>query len=177
MEFAFKLDYQTALEVVGLTLAMLGFFNLSAHLERAFGALQASVWGFAKWNIKRRNELWPPHKNWRVLILQSLMRWPMSGAIIVIVVLWMDWWEPLQALWLGLDTWQQVAFGVSAFLLFIPYELTIVFGNATLLAGIFYLLNRLFWMLGLPPSGVTGSLGLILTLVTFFIGRIGLPSV
>lgn len=175
MEFALSFDYQTSLELLGITLALIGFLNLSQHLERAFGVMRDGVWHFAIWNIQRRNDRWPPHKHWRVILIEALMSWTMAGVIIVVVVNWMDWWEPLQAFWLSLDLWVQIAITVIGLVLLIPYELVIVFGNATLLAGVFFLLNRLFWLLGLPPSGVTGSIGLILTLVTFVIGRVGLP--
>jgi hypothetical protein len=171
MEFAVSFDYQTSLELLGITLALIGFLNLSEHLERGFGAMRDGVWRFAKWNVQRRNELWPPHKHWRVLIQQALMGWATSGVLVLLVVNWMNWWEPLTELWLSLELWMQASITVIGLILLIPYELTIVFGNATLLAGIFFLLNRVFWLLGLPPSGVTGSIGLILTLVTFVIGR------
>ena len=177
MKFALSFDYQTSLELLGITLALIGFLNLSQHLERAFGAMRDGAWNFAKWNISRRNEKWPPHKHWRVWLFQALAGWAMAGIIIIVVVNWMEWWGPLQALWDARPLWQQITIIVATLILLVPYEIILVFGNATLLAGIFFVLNRLFWLLGLPPSGVTGSIGLILTLVTFLIGRVGLPVV
>lgn len=171
MTFSLELDLLTTFEVIGLTLAVIGFFNLSTHLERAFSVMQGGMWRFAIWRIKMRNELWPPHKNWDVIVVEALMGWAVASIFIAAIVIWMEWWEPLKALLLALPRWQLIAGALASLVLLIPFELILVFGNSTLMAGVFYVLSRLFWLLGLPPAGVTGTIGLLVTIATFVIGR------
>ena len=176
MSFSFELDLLTLFEVLGLSLAVIGFFNLSTHLEQGFLAMQRGLWGYAKWKLAKRNERWPPHHHWRVILIEALIGWALATVATTLTVVWLDWWEPLKAILLPLPAWQLVLGGIVVLILLIPCELVVVFGGSSLTAGVFYVLSRMFWLLSLPPAGITGTTGLLVTITTFVLGRVVWPG-
>ena len=176
ISFSFQLDLITTFEILGLSLAFIGFFNLSTHLERAFLAMQRGLWSHAKWKLAKRNERWPPHRHWRVILIEALIGWTIASIVITLIVVWLGWWLPLREILLARPLWQLVVGAIALMIAIIPYELVVVFGASSLTAGLFYLVSRVFWLLSLPPAGMTGTIGLLITIITFVLGRVVWPT-
>lgn len=171
MSFTFHMDILTIIEIIGIVLAIIGFFNLSPQLEKGFGAMQRGFWAYAKFQLEHRNKYWPPHKNIKAMFIGAAESFPAVILIITAVSFWLGWWEPLRVIIGGLDLWVKISLAIGLFPFWILNELFATFVLTSIVAGVFYVLNRFFWLLGKPPSGVTGTLGLMLTITSFVMGR------
>ncbi len=172
MSFSLNLDVLTVFEVIGIALAVIGFFNLSTKLDEMFSKMENGFVANADWKIKYARSYWPPHKNIKRMAIEAAKSFPIAGGLYVGTVLLMGWWSIMWHAYLGLALSWQIAAIFSLILAFVLNELFATFIIMRFFAMIAHMFSRIFRLLSIPPSGMTGTLGLLVTITSFVIGRI-----
>ena len=161
-----------SLDVLGLSLAIIGFLGIADPLERYFAKLTMSAQALADWSHELRDELWPPHKHWLTLIvgsLKELARWSMIFALSITVQ--RDWERAIEFLpsW-PLWVWAGAA-PVILVLNVALYTLSCLLGPSVLLwlcTGVW----KAFDIMSKPRGGVLGTIGLALALTSALLNRL-----
>lgn len=167
MSFTFSLNLLTITEVLGLVLAVIGFFNLSEKLEAMFVRVREYSNRFSAYEIKRAKKLWPPHKHISRLALEVFDSLP---TVIVLVggYLWLSGYYPqVRDFVLSLSLTLKVAFWSGVVVALIINELLAQYVLSRIFWALASMMEKVFWLLGKPPSGVTGTIGLLLSIASF----------
>lgn len=173
MSFALNLDVLTVFEIIGIVLAVIGFLNLSTKLDKMFSKMENGFVGYADWKISEARSFWPPHKNKRALAIDALQTFPIVIFLFVIVNVYTGWGRILIDAFQGLSLVWKITTIILMIIGYVLNELFTTFILARIFAFISSLLSRSFLILSKPPSGMTGSVGLIISIVSFAIGHVG----
>ena len=170
------LDYTWILDVVGLALAVIGFLDLAPRCERFFRWLKDEAQEFADYAKELRRELWRFSESWRYLVFGAIRATVRVAVIVFFTALFSG---SLGALIAAIPKWPWWGYAVAAPVVLagevILFALSCLFGRSLLL-WLSVVIWRLFAVLSIPPSGVLGSIGLLLAGVSFAINRLPLWS-
>ncbi|MDB2437138.1 hypothetical protein N9W89_00345 [Hellea sp.] len=172
MSFSFTWDVLSFFEILGIVLAVIGFFNLSEKLEHGFGAIENSLKTYSHYKADHARSFWPPHKNIKSLSVEAVQTFPILLVLYLFTVWVMGWGEILWTGFLGLSTMLKTIVIVSIFIGLILNEILSTYIIARIFGYIALGFNRLFSLLAKPPSGITGTLGLLITLLCFGLSHI-----
>ena len=167
------LNWTLLIDATGLALAIIGFFNLAKPIEAYFQRVyDRSLAAEQRMNetIKR---IFPLHKNgWR-LFLQGvkMLLWPYLPALLAGMVVsgqTMPFWN-----WLNATDWRiltAIAFA-TPIIIFIWITLARILANR-LVKYESWLMWRMIGILAYPPSGVLGTIGLLITVASIVLNRL-----
>jgi len=172
MSFTFTWDILTIFEILGIALAVIGFFNLSEKLEAMFARLTIGFTQFAKFELENAKQFWPPHKNIKRLFIDMIKSLPIHLTILLAFIVWKDGFFLLWDAYKSLGTGMKIAVAILIIIGFLLNELFTHYILRRVFAAIAKIFEKLFHILGKPPSGVTGTLGLLLTLISFGLGHV-----
>lgn len=167
MSFAFSWNLLTITEVLGIVLAVIGFFNLSEKLEAMFETVRDYSARYATYELNEAKALWPPHKHFVELILDL---WDGLPTLIVIVgayIWWSGSYEQLRDWIVSFTMVQSILFWGGVALFVVTNELFTRYVLFRAVSAFARMLERVFWLLAKPPSGITGTLGLVLSIASF----------
>ncbi|MCF6292984.1 MAG: hypothetical protein L3J04_06275 [Robiginitomaculum sp.] len=171
MSFSYSFDLLSALEILGIVLAVIGFLNLSTKLDKMFSKMEKGFVRYADGEIFEARSFWPPHKNVKNMALAAFKSLPLATAMYGLLIFMTGWWVTMWQGYLGLPTLLQTAVVFSIAIGLVLNELFSTFILTRFFALVAHIFSRAFRLLAIPPSGMTGTLGLILTLASFIIGR------
>lgn len=159
-----------SLEIVGLSLAVLDFFGLTARLEALMLRWRDWERDFVPYMRKSRTAIFPLHKHWRTVLRYALTdiaiiamfaagAWTLGDRDRIVmatnsVPLWV-WWSAL--------------FWAPCALVFLHVATRQIMGPAG--AALSFALWRALWLLSRPKAGIVGSLGMLIAGVTFALSR------
>lgn len=172
ISLSFTLNILTVTDLVGITLTALDFLGLTPRLEATFGKLRqySERYSGYKWERAKRN--WPPHKHTKAISLEIIDGLP--GVLLTLgLVVWLTGsYEGLRGFIVGLQpfvlalTLVGFAIGIIANALFAQHVIGRLFWITS------WSIEKGFMILGLPPKGVTGTIGLIVSLLSFTLTHI-----
>lgn len=162
--------YLSVLEIIGVFLAVIGFFNLSGPLERWFRWVRIYARATRVSSIRKLKKHWPPIRHWKhwlwetyclassMLVTIFLARWLSADAHN-----WLDWLGALPA-------WIQalIILGLFPLVMFGMFLWDMLWTGFVFLAGT--VLWRMFRVMAKAPAGVVGTIGLIVTLGSLALG-------
>jgi len=158
-------------------LTWVGFLELSGRLESFFSGLRKMFLRFAMMHAEERQELWPPHKHIKKLAKTMFQRLPVTAGA-PLAIIWVGGGMPYVVDVVSNSHWLikiSIVMGLIIFLilnkLFAEYVLSYIISTIALI------IEKFFALLAMPPSGVTGSIGLIITLISFIFSRIAFNGV
>lgn len=164
---SFSWNILTITDVVGIILTALDFLGLTQMLENAFGKLRQYCDRYArfKWISAKRN--WPPHKHVKAITWEIIDALP--GVLFTLgLVVWLSGsYEGLRTFLLGLSP---LGIAVTAIGFLIALYVNALFAQhvvARTIYAISWSIEKGFMILGLPPKGVMGSIGLIVSVLSF----------
>lgn len=172
VSIAFTWNLLTITDVVGIILTALDFLGLTQRLEAAFGKARVYFDRYARYQWLRSKRNWPPHKHMKAISLEIIDTLPVAllcfGGYI-----WLSGSYPMMR-----DFFFSLSEGQKGLLYF--GGLIAIFANTFLAqhatGRIIWLtvsgLEKLFMILGLPPKGVMGSIGLIVSVLSFTLTHI-----
>lgn len=164
---SFSWNILTITDVVGIILTALDFLGLTQKLENAFGRFRQSCDRYARYQWRRAKECWPPHKHVKQTFLEIVDGLP-SVLLTLGLLVWLSGsFEMVRGISLGLSPFgKTLAFIGLIFALYV----NALFAQQVV-ARVFWIIalsiEKLFMLLGLPPKGVMGSIGLIVSLMSF----------
>ena len=172
MAFSFDWNILTIFEIVGIALAVIGFLNLSEKLEAMFTKVKVGFTKLAKFEKENAKAFWPPHKNIKRLFIDMLSTLPIHLTILVGFIVWKDGVALLWDAFLALTLPYKILIFLAIIFGFLLNELFTHYILKSVIAAIAKAFEQLFHILGKPPSGVTGTLGLLITLLSFGISHV-----
>lgn len=166
-------DWTILIDVFGLALAVIGFLNLADPIERYFRELKDNAAYAEKRMSETIKKVFPLHKNWWRLFLEGLriIVWPALPAFIAAAIVTGEYRTIWQ--WFQTTPWQILALFalLTPFAIFLLATLSRITANR-LLKVTYWMIWRMVSVLAYPPSGVLGSVGLLIAGLSLFLNRI-----
>lgn len=172
MSVSFSWNILTVTDVLGIILTALDFLGLTHKLEAAFAKLRHYCERYAqyKWLKNKRN--WPPHKHVKEITLELIDTLPTVLLVLGILVFFSGYYEFIRDFLLGLSWIGIVLFCLGSVFALIFNAFFAQYVISKLIWGVVWSIEKLFMILGLPPKGVTGTIGLIVSLISFTLTHI-----
>ncbi len=155
------------LDIAGLALAFIGFFNLAGPLERFFEGVRDFGKGMRDGAIKHLQKLWPPQAHLPALAWEGF-----SSAVGVVVFLWINFAldDQVKARWAELmiwPSWATIPLALLAFTLLLFNGMAGYYFWGCVTSVVSTVLWRFFWIIGKAPAGAVGTIGLLVTMASF----------
>lgn len=172
VSISFAWNLLTITDVVGIILTALDFLGLTQKLENAFGKFRQSCDRYARYQGRRAKECWPPHKHVKQTFLEIVDGLP-SVLLTLGLLVWLSGsYDMLRDIALGLSP---VGKSLALIGLLLALYVNALFAQQVV-ARVFWVIalgiEKLFTILGLPPKGVMGSIGLIVSMMSFTLTHI-----
>ncbi|MBI1392797.1 MAG: hypothetical protein GC152_08670 [Alphaproteobacteria bacterium] len=161
------------IDLFGVSLAVIGFFDLAPPIERYFKRLHdKAVYAEQRMN-ETLSDLFPLHRSaWRLFVDGiKILLWPLLPALIATLILTGQYtalWEWVRSTHWG---WLSLIGLLTPFAIFAMSTITEITANR-LVRYEAWLVWKIIGLLAYPPAGVLGTLGLLIAGASFALNRI-----